>query len=531
MSSRSAFRRWPSIPGPGEISILLAVSVTFLVIAFAVQGWIGPISREALFISSRALATGSGNPADLRNLGLVYPPLHYLLSSGFATFRLWLPPVWVTCAGAGIFCAWMFARFLRTSGVGIWAASVVPLNLLWPGFIQGTISGSSDQLYAILLVPAIYFLGTFILDQQLLTEAVKSGRFSAWMDSAAYQHDRIRYVWAGALQLAAASLVRFDLILLLPLLIAITPFFLVGEPQKGTAKVFTLVVLLYLPLIAFLIMIAFLSGIYTGDFLYPLHNPLNYFRLIEFQSSADNLLLSFREQRWAIIVTVATSPLFSCFLFPYLLWRIRCWPLAVLCLVPFLQQILALRFGQTGYSQSYFVFSPLLSTMLFLFGVRYGRFHAWERRVLPIGFLIALAVGWISFLHLSNREEQWFSDLAFGRPARSFAKPEILGVVRLLDQRKDLHRILIDENAGYEILALVNQPDRFVVNHATGFSNAVENPASFVDGIVINDGASSYPDQVREHWPEDSRPPPGFKLLDQIGPWKIFGIEHSASGV
>jgi hypothetical protein len=530
MSRRKAFWRWPSIPGPGEISILLAVSVTFLVVAFAIQDWIGPLSREALFISSRALATGGGNPADLRNLGLVYPPLHYLLSSAFAAFRLWLPPVWVTCIGAGIFCAWLLARFLRTRGVGFWTASVAPLILLWPGFIQGTISGSSDQLYAMLLVPAFYFLGTFILDQQLLTSAVKSGRFSAWLDSAAYQHDRIRYVWAGALQLAAASLVRFDIILLLPLLIAITPFFLVGEPQKGTAKVFTLVVLLYLPLVAFLLMIAFLSGIYTGDFLYPLHNPLNYFRLIEFQNSADTLLLSFREERLATITTVATSAVLSCFLFPYLLWRIRCWPLAVLCLVPFLQQLLALRFGQTGYSQAYFVFSPLLSTLLYLFGIRYARFHIWEQRLLPIGFLLALVVGWFSFLHLSNREEEWLRDLAFGQPVRSFAKPDILGVVRLLDQRKDLRRVLIDENAGYEILALANQSDRFVVNHATSFSNAVENPASFVDGIVMNDGASSYPDQVREHWPEESRPPPGFKLLDQIGPWKIFAIEHSANG-
>jgi hypothetical protein len=101
------------------------------------------------------------------------------------------------------------------------------------------------------------------------------------------------------------------------LLIAITPFFLVGEHPKGTAKVFTLVVLLYLPLVAFLLMIGFLSGIYTGDFLYPLHNPQTYFRLIELQDSADKLLLSFREERWTSILNVAISALLGCFLFPY----------------------------------------------------------------------------------------------------------------------------------------------------------------------------------------------------------------------
>jgi hypothetical protein len=527
MSSRRASLRWPGIPSEGEIIVLLAVSVTFLVVAFAIQGWIGPISKETLFISSRALATGQGNPADLRNLGLVYPPLHYLLSSAFATFRLWLPPVWVTCTGAGIFCAWVFGRFRRTPGVGLWAAIVVPLSPLWPGFIQGTISGSSDQLFALLLVPAFYFLGTFILDQQFLTVAVERGRFSAWLDSAAYQHDRIRFVWAGALVLAAASLVRFDLILLLPLLIAITPFFLVGERPKGTAKVFTLVVLLYLPLIACLLMIGFLSGIYTGDFLYPLHNPQTYFRLIELQDSADKLFVSFREERWTSIMNVATSALLGCFLFPYLLWRIRCWPVAVLCLVPFLQQIFALRFGETGYSQAYFVLSPLLSTILYLFGLRYGRFHAWERRLLPFGFILALVVGWFTFLYLANQEEEWLRDIAFGRPVRSFVKADILRVVQCLEQRKDLRRILIDENSGYQILALTNEPHRFVVNHETAFSNAVENPALYVDGIVINNGTSSYPDRVRQHWPEQSWPPSGFKLLDEIGSWKIFGLEPS----
>jgi len=506
----------------------LFIAITF---TFGLMGWWLNdswqfMSEEGAFLSSRALIAGRGDPVSLENIGLVYPPLAFYMAVPLTWLWIFHPAVWLSAIWAGGFTFWLMREFTQFPFREKWLGFVALLLPLQPGVFHSAATGGTLIVFMTIFTVGLFLTARFALDQEVLETARIRGSMSAWINSAEYMNERVRYLWSAALCFGLAGFCRFDLLLGLAVLLPMTPLLLIPSDRGDFWKIITLSLLLFLPLIATQFIWGYLTWVFTGDFFYALKHPSTYFRQVSSELLTHPLLLGLQGKPLESIGYVGVSMFISFPIFAYLLIRIRNFAVTILFLTPVVVEGLGAAYGMSVMNRSYLSFAGILSIVLFLLCMIYRRFTRLESYLVPVALMVCTFFSWQYFSQSPFSEERIWKQMIEGDHA---------SVRRFLPERELAEHIeaggfseggvLLDEQQAYAMITLSNHPRQFTLPYQKRYVVALQNPALIVEavGFRVPSIAPGTRDRVSERWALlDNRSTGAFELEQEFGPWRFY---------
>lgn len=481
------------------------------------------LTEEGTFLSSRAMIAGRGDPASLQNIGLVYPPLAFYLAVPLTWFFLPHPAIWLSAAWGSAFCLWMRKEFRTYSFRHRMLGGLVFLLPLQPGIFHSATTGTTFIAFAMLFTIGLYLVARFAIDQQMLDDTRHQGSMSAWVNSDQYMNERVRYLWSAALCFGIAGFCRFELLLGLLVFLPITPLLLPVRERREIWKMITLALLLFLPLFATQFIWTYLTWVFTDDFFYAFKNPSTYFRQVSSEVLSHSELILLKGKPLEAIGQVMLMAVIGFPVYLYLLLRIRNLAVAILFATPFLVEGLGVATGLSLMSRSYLAFAGVLSLVLFLLCAIYRRTGRVETYIIGLALILCTAWSWIYFSESPYREERVWKDLVTGNHEAMirFADERRL-LTHIRDELEPDELVLMDDQQGYAVIALSNDPDRFILPYQKQFVTALQNPSLLADAAAyrIPSIVPGLRDRVAERWwLLDRRSVNAFTESERIGPW------------
>lgn len=475
----------------------------------------GFLTLDNVVISARAILATRGDALTLLSLGVPYPPLPFLLSLPFAALGLMNPAIWMSSLlGAGI-CAWFFVWFRAdVARTPILVVLLLALPVL-PGLLHGACLGTSGIAALALLVFSIHLATRFALEQQSLNELRSDGRLSAWIDTARDQAHAIRFLWAAALLLGLACCAQPSLILALPAFLLATPLLLPRSERRQGRRIFTIALLLYLPVVAVHVAGGTLSAMFDHDF----------FR--GFRPAASSLHPEFLLPSFLTPAQTAAQLLLgfavTCPSFFYLLLRLRNPAVAVLCLIPLLIAWIETAFAGIPLHRASFTLATLLAIVLIFLGARLRRFRRGELAALVTATMLSVIGSWFYFAASPQTTERALVQLATGRAESltTFADER-----RLAANLTGARRVLLDERSGGAFITLLNDPRPFVLSRDGRNRFVLDNPQLGATHLLMRESPGSA-DAIATKWPSFSREKAAaFQEIAQAGLWRLFAHLH-----
>ncbi len=501
-----------------------------LMIAFVAIGlWLDHtwqfLTEEGAFLSSRAIIAGRGNPASLQNIGLVYPPLGFYLAVPFTWLHLPHPAIWLSAAWGAGFTLWMvklYGSFSFKSPVLAGLGLLLPFQ---PGIFHSAATGTTFVIFATLVSSAIWLVGRFAMDEQALDQTRRQGLMSAWINSNQFLNERVRYLWSAALCFGLAGFTRFDLLLGLLVLVPLMPLMLPSDERRDLWKITTLILLLYLPMVATQFIWSYLTWVFTDDFFYALKHPSTYFRQVSSEILQQPQLFALRGRPFEAIATIGGLFLVSFPVFYYLLFRLRNLAVATAFLTPVVVEGLGVAFGISLMHRAYLGFAGVFSLLLFLLCVVYRRIGRIEAHFTAAALVVCTAWSWVVFSDSGYREERVWKQLVHGKgeSIRTFG-PERELVAVLHETLPPDAAILMDDQQGYAVVTLSRHPRWFILPYQKQFVTALQNPSLLADAVALRNPSITpgLRDRVAERWGLlDRRTTTVFGNSRQIGPWYL----------
>jgi hypothetical protein len=473
----------------------------------------GFLTLEDVIISSRAILATRGDALTLLSLGVPHPPLPFLLTLPFAEIGLKNPAIWMSSFLGAVVCTWFFFWFRRdVARVPILVLLLVVLPIL-PGVLHSACSGSSGIAVLALLVFSIHLAARFALDQQSLNDLRGEGRLSAWIDTARDQAHAIRFLWAAALLLGLACCAQPGLILALPAFLLVTPLLLPPKERSQWRRIFTIALLLYLPIIAVHIASGVLSGMFDHDFfrgLRPATSSFTHLGGLEPASSHSPL-----GNAWYLLYGAALT----CPPFIYLLIRLRNPAIALLCLIPFFVAWIGISFGDLPTMRAPFTLATLLSIILIFLGARLNRFRRAELAALVVTTTVSTIGAWVFFAASSQSEEHALIRLATGRTNELATFSDERTLAAKLGRAPG---VLLDEVEGAAFVAILNDPTPFIFSHEARHRFALSNPQLRATQLLMRADLGSK-DAIAGIWPSlGARKTASFREVAHAGPWILL---------
>jgi len=488
----------------------------------------GFLTSEGAAISMRAIVAAQGDGMTMATLDLPQPPLPYFMAIPFAMLGLQYPAIWVSAMMAAILCTWYFASFrleIENEPVLVILPLLVPLQ---PGVLAGGAGGTAGITAVALLAFASYFGVRFTLERQAFEEMRAAGRMSAWVSSERYQGRRVRFLWSAALLLGLAGFAKSSLIVALPIYLMAIPFLLPGHERRDIPKILTLALLLFMPVVAVHLMWMYAGWVLNDDPWRGLAAPDGFVS----QLRGVDVLPAVKMAPALAMGHVALGMLATCAVFVYVLVRLRSVSVFFLCIAPFSVEVVALMTGHGLQFRGYLTLTSLLAMILIFLGAKVGRFGPLELKVLAGIMCLGTAGSWIYFSASPQREDRAFAALVSGRPEELFTFPGQRAVAAMVSANPGMEQILMDERAGFGVIAILNRFDPFILSHQSRYRFANENPNLGADLVAVRREEWEWRKSVaaQEGWlPLEAARTAAFRPLVETDDWLL--LERKTGGV
>lgn len=453
---------------------LLSRKITGVILFLTLAGfylWLGQeayrhgfTSLENLFYTEKTLLALRGEPPRLENVGLVYPPLPFLLN-------MLLPGLNISGAVIGaILTACLLLRIGRSSFCP--ASTKVSFFFL--------LAGSFPVLFLFTQKPAsAFFFALFTLANYFLLLF--------------YETRYTQYLFLFGFSYGLCFLAAYESLFLLPYYLVVSAYLI---RLKNPAYFFSMIMVAYFPLLFFLGAWAYLNWLFTEDPFHFLHSPYSYFL-------AYRDFLPFIAQTKGSIIqsfffTVVSSLPFAGFyylLLPFLKKEER--PVAfspyfLIYVAPFLLLFFQVYCGLSlpgVFKLSLFVFfgalfvSQLKSRLIL--------------KIMPFLLTIALIWCWWAAWESPAQEEKTFARFLAGRSfsANLGAYQEVAKEIKEANGK-----VLLDDSQLYPVVAIDGFPRRYILPYNYEFDLVLSHPSSFVEYVVVYSDPAK--DRVAGVWPQ-----------------------------
>jgi hypothetical protein len=202
----------------------------------------------------------------------------------------------------------------------------------------------------------------------------------------------------------------------------------------------------------------------------------------------------------------------------YLLARLRNAAVALLCLVPFFVEWLAVAFGSAPSSRAPFTLAAVLSILLVFLGARLGRFRRPELAALVGAILFSTAGAWLFFSQSPRTEEHALARLATGDTASlaTFCDERRLAT-RLADSG-----ILLDEECGSAFITILNSPQPFILAYESRWRFLLNNPQAGARSLLMRQGAVARDAVAATFVSLGTAKKSAFREVAAAGPWVLL---------
>lgn len=451
---------------------ITAVSLFF--IFFGLYFWLGWqayrqgfTSQDNLFYAEKALLALKGDPPRLENIGLVYPPLPFLLTL--------LPPYPFT-GGAligALLSTFLVLRVSAASSVG----GITKVSFLI------VLLASFPVLFLVTQRPAItVFFALFVLANFFLL------RF--------YESRYTLNLFLFGLTYGLCFLAAYESIFLLPYYLGLCFVCSSMVHHRNRGYIFSTILVIALPSLFFLGAWTYLNWIFTKDPLHFLHSPYSY--LLAYRGFTPFLA----QTKGRILASLSFTLLWSLpfALFYYLLSPfvgkkerpIRIDPVVLIYLAPFWLLLLEVYLG---------LFDPSLfrlSLFLFFAALFIPRVtHRIVLKIVPVFLIGALIWSWWAVWKSPDQEERILTRVVVGS---EFSPPMAVyqQVVDII--RKGEGRVLLDDSQLYPIVALDRVPQRYILPYNYEFPSVLSQPSYFVEYVVVY--TDPVKDRIASAWPD-----------------------------
>lgn len=464
-----------------------ALTIAFAAIGLGLDARRGFLDESGAYLSARAILTAKEPLGDPKSLILVNPPLAHLAVIPFAAARFTHPSIWVSSAVMAAMVFFM-ARILRRAKRQVpFAPIAIVLMLVQAPVVFGAVSGAPDAVFAVSLTMATMLMARYILERERLDDYARTGRIRHDLKRYVVMDLRLSDLWGSALWLALATLARPDFGVFSLLYLVAVPFLVPSEERKDFKRLFTLALLLLLPVFTGLATWSYMGWIFDGDFGVVFSNP-------EFNAlhSGPELLFdpaaeSWRGRPWGALLGVVTMALVVASALPVVLVLLR--SPGVTCLFIPVAAMLCWQAISGSRPPGMIDFLPvtLSAVGLAFLGAAVGRVKngSWKFAVLAIG--VMTLGGWFGFSTSHRATERDFVRSLFGQEVGNHrGERNMLDLLRL---QTEVRPILLDDSSGFLFVALAGWDFPFVTPHDKLFYQALANYPR-LGYLVLYDDAS-----------------------------------------
>ncbi len=183
----------------------------------------------------------------------------------------------------------------------------------------------------------------------------------------------------------------------------------------------------------------------------------------------------------------------------YVVIRLRNAAVALLCAIPFVVEFLFVWDGGSALARDGRSLATVLGISLVLLGAQLGRFRQREFTALTAATILVAVVGWIQLADSPRPEERVFARLARGEDVTTFADERRL--VERIGADPTARTVLLDDAAGFALIALLGDCSRFVLPHEARFRFSLENPQRCASHALLRrSGIGGRPELVSSAW-------------------------------
>jgi hypothetical protein len=295
------------------LPMFLAFFGYYLAMAFGLFFGLNFFSQEGIFLVEKGIIALHGVPPHLENIGLVYPPLPFVVNLPFAAFKIVWGPQVVGAFATALFSTMTFAQVKKLERGKLVETMFLIVLLVHPLILYGATLGSTFILYPLLMFAYMYFLINY-----------------------AFIGKTFDLITAGLI-IGLMVFVRYETLFVLLFIVPVLHIVAGGlKFRTGWGMVALFLMNLVPPIIAWLSWM-YLNWLFTGDWLNFLRSPYAYFRNIQLYAFTNLEVLAARH-------SVANS-----------LWMIL--SKGVLVFAPFFWAISRVR----NFSFTWYFLSPLLA--------------------------------------------------------------------------------------------------------------------------------------------------------------------------
>lgn len=484
------------------ISFILVFSVFFFFyfsIALFLYLKYGYIGKEAVFLVEKATIALRGTPPQLENIGLIYPPLPFILVLPFCFFPLAWGAQFVTCA-AMAFLATLIIRESLTQDPPPVLVTVIVLTLMFhPLVLYHALLGNSGGI--------LYVILTFFYVYNLL-------RYS-------FIGDTLYIVFAG-IMIGLMAFVRYEVFFLLVFLLPLIPWIGMASKMRTAHSLFSLILMNFIPPIATSLAWMYLNWLFTGDFLNFLRSKYSYFQSIEYLNVLNQRVLdargNFLLSPWLVFSIAGTVfPLYF-----VLLIGINNIPFVFFFLAHIFAIALAVFFGKSLLALNDFLVLIPLSVLALAFQTNVNK--KWKVFVGSLLLVVSIPLSVDRFVSSPLPDEQIFGNLLIGNPPERTFKAE-WELAQYIKKELKQKSIIMDDYKGFPIVVFSEDPLRFILPYQNVFIQAATNPSLYADVIVVADPRTNEGrnDQLNILHPQLYQfGQEGWRAIKEIYPWKVY---------
>jgi len=478
--------------------LLAGFWVVFCTSGQVAESALGYLEPSGVGVSAQAILLANNAAPTFGHLSLMHPPLPFFMSIPFALLRLPNPAIWVSSLAGAVLCTWLTVH-LR-GHIARRPALALPLifSILQPALLLGFLSGSPDALLFALLIPAVYFLSRFTLEHDAFERRREKSELPAWVEAHLFSDARMKFLWAFAFLLAAASLVSPGLIFAAPFVALASPFLIGRHGWRNPGRSMSMAIVLLLPLIAVQLAWCYLFWIYTRNLLHGLDAPAIFFsNFVPFPAGFEA----------ATLASPLAFPLLAVAMIPFIWILIRLANIGIAFLVlaaPAAEYWTRTNWGHTEGSLVDLTVYGLFASLILVLLASDLRIIAPTETTILAGLLTlsALASGWLFLLSPSPSGISWIDAFQGDPGAFETYSEEREFLLPLTELSSQSGPVLVDELSAAPFIALLNTSKPFYLSHQEGFDIAAENPRAAVSGILspINIDHPALQDRAARKW-------------------------------
>lgn len=485
-----------------NLAVFIGFFLFYTTVALIFYTKFGYYSKEGIFLLEKAVLALYGDPPRLENIGLIYPPIPFILQIPFALFQwMWGPQVITAFAAALV--STFFISELRTLEMGrLLMIFFVLVMLFHPLVLYNAVSGGSSVLYVLLMYVYLDLLLRY-----------------------GYIGKTYHLVTAG-LVVGLMAFIRYETFFFLIFLLPTIPIVVGGLRFRTTQGILALFLMNIVPPVIAFISWGYLNWLFAEGWLDFLRSPYSYFKNIELFAVLQAETLVARDSLWESFKAIVWRGVLIFPLFFILLLMLRNVSLIWYFSTPLLSMILAAYLGLSLFELGPFMVLIPLGALMMAFNR--GLF-TWWGKIIIIVLIVASVPLSLQLLRDSNIEEESnFAAIIYGeRPAPVFeAEKEISEFIESYFGTNQ--KILIDDAMGYAIVAFSHNPARFILPYQYHFRAAVVFPANYASGYIVADPrtvegqfdavglyhVNAYLDGIA-----------GSELVKESGPWRVYSFE------